>query len=43
MKIRFLKNGKLWIVETTYGNNIVFSHKSKKACYEWMFKGIHYA
>ena len=43
MRVRFLKNGKMWIVETTYGKNIVFCHKSKKECYEWIFKSINYA
>ena len=43
MRVRFLKNGKMWIVETTYGKNIVFSHKSRKECYEWIFKSVNYA
>ena len=43
MRVRFLKSGKMWIVETTYGNNIVFCHKSRKECYEWIFKGMSYA
>jgi len=33
----------LWIVQAKTSNQIVFSHKSKMACYEWMFKGVHYA
>ena len=43
MKVRFLKNGKLFIVETTQSNQIVFSHKSEKECYEWIFKSVNYA
>ena len=43
MRVRFLKNGKLFIVETTQSNQIVFSHKSENECYEWMFKQMNYA
>jgi len=43
MKVKFLKNGKLYIVYTTHGNNIIFSHKSKDECYEWIFKQLHWS
>ena len=43
MIVRFLKNGKLWIVQRTHSQQIVFSHKSKSECYEWMFKSVNYA
>ena len=43
MRVRFLTNGKLFVVETTQSNQIVFSHKSEKECYEWIFKSINYA
>ena len=43
VKVKFLKNGKLFIVQTTHTHQIVFSHKSKNACYEWIFKQINYA
>jgi hypothetical protein len=33
----------LWIVQAKSSQQIVFSHKSKTACYEWMFKDVHYA
>jgi len=33
----------LWIVEREYSGQIIFSHKSRMTCYEWMFKGINYA
>lgn len=33
----------LWIVQARSSGQIVFSHKSKTACYEWTFKGVHYA
>ena len=43
MRVRFLRNGKLFVVETTYTQQIVFSHKSEKECYEWMCKSVNYA
>ena len=43
MKIKYLKNGKLYIVITNYGQQILFSNKSKNECYEWMFKKVNYA
>ena len=43
MKVKFLKNGKLFIVITTHSQQILFSHKSKNECYEWMFKQVNYA
>ena len=43
MKIKYLKNGKLYIVMTNYGQQILFSHKSKSECYEFIFKQVHYA
>ena len=43
MKVRFLRNGKLFIVETTHSQQIIFSHKSEKECYEWIFKSVSYA
>ena len=33
----------LWIVERQHSGQIIFSHKSRMTCYEWMFKGINYA
>ena len=33
----------LWIVEREHSGQIVFSHKNRMTCYEWMFKGINYA
>ena len=43
MRVKFLKNGKLFVVETTHSQQIIFSHKSKKECYEWIFKQLNYA
>jgi len=43
MRIRFLTNGKLFIVETTHTRQIIFSHKNEKECYEWVFKQMNYA
>ena len=42
MRVRFLKQVKLLIVERTSSNQIVFSHKSKNECYEWIFKTMSY-
>ena len=43
MKVKFLKNGKLFVVFTTSSQQILFSHKSKSECYEWIFKRVNYA
>ena len=43
MKVKFLKNGKLYVVFQPYTQQILFSHKSEKECYEFIFKTIHYA
>ena len=43
MKVKFLKNGKLYIVFQTNSQQILFSHKSKSECYEFIFKQVHYA
>ena len=43
MKVKFLKNGKLFIVITNHTQQILFSHKSKSECYEWIFKSVNYA
>ncbi len=50
MRVRFLKQGKLFIVERinskqiVFSNKkqIVFSNKSKSECYEYIFKTINY-
>ena len=43
MKVKFLKNAKIWIVQRINSQQIVFSHSSKSECYEWIFKTVHYA
>ena len=43
MKVKFLKNGKLWIVFQPVSGNVVFSHENKSKCYEWIFKTVNYA
>ena len=43
MKVKFLKNAKIWIVQRVNSQQIVFSHSSKSECYEWIFKTVHYA
>ncbi len=42
MKVKFLKNGKLFIVFQTHSQQILFSNKSKTECYEWIFKTMSY-
>ena len=42
MRVRFLKQGKLFIVERINSKQIVFSNKSKSECYEYIFKTINY-
>ena len=43
MKIKFLKNAKIWIVQRVNSQQIVFSHSNKSECYEYIFKTVHYA
>ena len=43
MKVKFLKDGKLFVVITAHTQQIMFSHKSKSECYEWIFKTVNYA
>ena len=43
MKVKFLKNGKLFVVYTTNSQQILFSHKNQSECYEWIFKKVNYA
>ena len=42
MRVRFLKQGKLFIVERINSKQIVFSNKSKSECDEYIFKTINY-
>ena len=42
MKVKFLKNGKLFIVFQTHSQQILYTHKSKSECYEWIFKQLNY-
>jgi len=41
MIVRKIKD--LWIVQARHSQQIVFSHTNRMTCYEWMFKGVHYA
>ena len=41
MKVRKISG--IWIVELNYSQQIVFSHKDKSACYEFIFKKVNYA
>jgi hypothetical protein len=43
MKVKYLKNGKLFVVFTIHTQQILFSHKKRSECYEWMFKQVNYA
>ena len=42
MKVKFLKNGELFVVFNTHTQQILFSHKNKSECYEWIFKTMNY-
>jgi len=42
MRVRFLKQDKLFIVERINNKQIVFSNKNKNECYEYIFKTINY-
>ena len=42
MKVKFLKNSKLFIVFQTHSQQILFSNKNKTECYEWIFKQLNY-
>ena len=33
----------LWIVQRRHSQQIVFTHKNMMECYEYIFKGVHYA
>ena len=43
MKIKFLKNAKIWIVQRVNSQQIVFSHSNKSEGYEYIFKTVNYA
>mgnify|MGYP001364425405 CR=1 FL=1 len=43
MKVKSLNNGNLFVVQTIHTQQILFSHKSKNECYEWIFKTVNYA
>ena len=43
MKVKYLKVGKLYIVQRTHSQQIVFSDKNKSKCYEFIFKTVNYA
>lgn len=42
MKVKKLKNLEKYIVYTTHGGNILFTHQNKKQCYEWIFSKLHW-
>ena len=42
MKVKFLKNGKLFVVFQPHSQQILFSHKNQSECYEWIFKRMSY-
>ena len=43
MKVKFDYGTKRFVVFTAHTVQILFSHKSKSECYEWIFKQMHYA
>ena len=42
MKVKFLKNGNLFIVFQIHSQQILYTHKNKSECYEWIFKQLNY-
>lgn len=42
MRIEYNNKYKVWTVKTSHTKMIIFSHKSKNECYEWMFSKLHY-
>ena len=37
------KVNRLWIVETKYSKQIVFTHSDLMKCYNWQFDKLNYA
>jgi len=42
MRVRFLKQGKLFIVERVSSKQIIYSNRNENKCYEYIFKTINY-
>ena len=42
MRVRFLKQGKLFIVERINSKRIIYSNRNKSECYEYIFKTMNY-
>jgi len=42
MRVRFLKQGKLFIVERINSKQIIYSNRNKSECYEYIFKIMNY-
>ena len=43
MQVKYLKIGKLFVVQKTYSQQIVYTNKNKSKCYEYIFKTVNYA
>ena len=43
LQAKIAKDFKLFVVITAHTQQIMFSHKSKNECYEWIFKTVNYA
>ena len=43
MEIKKVKNTNKYIVYTKHCKTILFLGKTRKECYEWMFKYVHFA
>ena len=43
MKVKFDHGTNRFVVFATHSIQILFSHKNKSECYEWIFKSVNYA
>ena len=43
MQVKYLKVGKLFVVQRTHSQQVVFSSKTRSKCYEFIFKTVNYA
>jgi hypothetical protein len=42
MKVKYNNITKEWTVITMWKSDVVFTHKSKDECYEWIFSQMSY-
>ena len=42
MKVVYNARNRMWTVRTNHMGEVVFSHKSRTECYEWIFSHMSY-